>query len=249
MLARANAGRDAESEATPAGGGFFPPRSARHSARAARNFAQADFSPAICPRRVRMLWSNLALALARAARSRVSRMAARAQGERPADVQHARSRHTEGTARRVCARWRRRTVCRPRHVIDFVDMHDLGDMLVESGFEIPVMDQEVLTITYKSPQSLLRMCAAGALIRVRARRRKRMRRACLAAVTRRCWRRLEARRRADGTLAADLRGDLRTRMESRAAHDRRRARDRAARGHWPGSVEESMNRKEGICYV
>jgi malonyl-CoA O-methyltransferase len=41
------------------------------------------------------------------------------------------------------------------HVIDFVDMHDLGDMLVESGFEIPVMDQETLTVTYKSPQSLL----------------------------------------------------------------------------------------------
>jgi malonyl-CoA O-methyltransferase len=41
------------------------------------------------------------------------------------------------------------------HVIDFVDMHDLGDMLVESGFEIPVMDQETLTITYKSPESLL----------------------------------------------------------------------------------------------
>jgi malonyl-CoA O-methyltransferase len=40
------------------------------------------------------------------------------------------------------------------HTIDFVDMHDLGDMLVESGFEIPVMDQEVLTITYKSPESL-----------------------------------------------------------------------------------------------
>lgn len=42
-----------------------------------------------------------------------------------------------------------------RHTIDFVDMHDLGDMLVESGFEIPVMDQEVLTITYQSPESLL----------------------------------------------------------------------------------------------
>jgi malonyl-CoA O-methyltransferase len=42
------------------------------------------------------------------------------------------------------------------HTIDFVDMHDLGDMLVESGFEIPVMDQEVLTITYKSPESLLK---------------------------------------------------------------------------------------------
>src|ERR1700738_1348679 len=45
--------------------------------------------------------------------------------------------------------------CRP-HVIDFVDMHDLGDMLVESGFEIPVMDQETLTITYLSPESLLK---------------------------------------------------------------------------------------------
>jgi malonyl-CoA O-methyltransferase len=41
------------------------------------------------------------------------------------------------------------------HVIDFVDMHDLGDMLVESGFEIPVMDQEALTVTYQSPESLL----------------------------------------------------------------------------------------------
>ncbi len=40
-------------------------------------------------------------------------------------------------------------------MIDFVDMHDLGDMLVESGFEIPVMDQETITITYKSPESLL----------------------------------------------------------------------------------------------
>ncbi|MET5115579.1 SAM-dependent methyltransferase, partial [Burkholderia pseudomallei] len=40
-------------------------------------------------------------------------------------------------------------------VIDFVDMHVLGDMLVESGFEIPVMDEETLTVTYKSPDSLL----------------------------------------------------------------------------------------------
>ncbi len=85
-----------------------------------------------------------------------------------------------------------------RHVIDFVDMHDLGDMLVESGFEIPVMDQETLTITYRSPQSLLadvrrwgaypfaREPAEGASAR-------RLHRALLAA--------LEARRRDDGTLA------------------------------------------------
>ncbi|RFU47126.1 methyltransferase domain-containing protein [Paraburkholderia sp. DHOC27] len=85
------------------------------------------------------------------------------------------------------------------HVIDFVDMHDLGDMLVESGFEIPVMDQETLTITYKSPQSLLadvrrwgaypfqrEVDSDGAVSR-------RLHKALLAA--------LEARRRADGTLA------------------------------------------------
>lgn len=48
-----------------------------------------------------------------------------------------------------------RGVASRAHIIDFVDMHDLGDMLVESGFEIPVMDQETITITYRSPQSLL----------------------------------------------------------------------------------------------
>ncbi|WP_370641793.1 MULTISPECIES: methyltransferase domain-containing protein [Mycetohabitans] len=42
-----------------------------------------------------------------------------------------------------------------QHVLDFVDMHDFGDMLVASGFEIPVMDMETLTITYSSAQSLL----------------------------------------------------------------------------------------------
>ncbi|WP_322010384.1 methyltransferase domain-containing protein [Paraburkholderia sp. J12] len=42
-----------------------------------------------------------------------------------------------------------------KHVIDFVDMHDLGDMLVENGFEIPVMDQETITVTYRSAAKLL----------------------------------------------------------------------------------------------
>jgi malonyl-CoA O-methyltransferase len=37
----------------------------------------------------------------------------------------------------------------------FVDMHDLGDMLVESGFAEPVMDQETLTLRYASAQALL----------------------------------------------------------------------------------------------
>jgi malonyl-CoA O-methyltransferase len=33
----------------------------------------------------------------------------------------------------------------------FVDMHDLGDMLVQAGFADPVMDQEVLRLTWASP--------------------------------------------------------------------------------------------------
>jgi malonyl-CoA O-methyltransferase len=37
----------------------------------------------------------------------------------------------------------------------FVDMHDFGDLLIEKGFADPVMDQEVLTLTYATPQKLL----------------------------------------------------------------------------------------------
>lgn len=38
----------------------------------------------------------------------------------------------------------------------FIDMHDFGDMMVASGFENPVMDAEVITLTYPSAASLLR---------------------------------------------------------------------------------------------
>ncbi|MGB3428972.1 MAG: methyltransferase domain-containing protein [Burkholderiaceae bacterium] len=38
----------------------------------------------------------------------------------------------------------------------FIDMHDFGDMMVASGFANPVMDAEVLTLTYASPRALLR---------------------------------------------------------------------------------------------
>jgi malonyl-CoA O-methyltransferase len=37
----------------------------------------------------------------------------------------------------------------------FVDMHDLGDMLVHAGFADPVLDQETLTLHWASPQALL----------------------------------------------------------------------------------------------
>jgi len=37
----------------------------------------------------------------------------------------------------------------------FIDMHDLGDMLVQAGFADPVMDQETLTLQWDSPAALL----------------------------------------------------------------------------------------------
>lgn len=42
------------------------------------------------------------------------------------------------------------------HVSRFVDMHDVGDMLVHAGFQHPVMEMEVLTLTYADLKSLMR---------------------------------------------------------------------------------------------
>ena len=41
------------------------------------------------------------------------------------------------------------------HTLNFVDMHDLGDMLVNTGFSTPVMDMETITVTYESTEKLL----------------------------------------------------------------------------------------------
>jgi malonyl-CoA O-methyltransferase len=37
----------------------------------------------------------------------------------------------------------------------FADMHDIGDLLVHAGFADPVMDQEMLTLTWSSPEAAL----------------------------------------------------------------------------------------------
>jgi malonyl-CoA O-methyltransferase len=41
------------------------------------------------------------------------------------------------------------------HVHYFIDMHDLGDMLSAGGFSAPVMDMEVITLTYADVDALL----------------------------------------------------------------------------------------------
>lgn len=42
------------------------------------------------------------------------------------------------------------------HILPFVDMHDFGDMLVNAGFSTPVMDMEIITVTYEHVDKLLR---------------------------------------------------------------------------------------------
>jgi malonyl-CoA O-methyltransferase len=43
----------------------------------------------------------------------------------------------------------------PPAMADFIDMHDLGDMLVHSGFADPVMDQEILSLSWPDARALL----------------------------------------------------------------------------------------------
>ena len=43
----------------------------------------------------------------------------------------------------------------PVPMAPLVDMHDLGDMLVQAGFGDPVMDQETITLSWATPQALL----------------------------------------------------------------------------------------------
>lgn len=42
------------------------------------------------------------------------------------------------------------------HVHSFIDMHDIGDMLIEAGFADPVVDMEYFTLTYDKVMDLLR---------------------------------------------------------------------------------------------
>ncbi len=42
------------------------------------------------------------------------------------------------------------------HVNRFIDMHDVGDMLVHAGFAQPVMEMERITVTYPDLKSVLR---------------------------------------------------------------------------------------------
>lgn len=41
------------------------------------------------------------------------------------------------------------------HVNQFIDMHDIGDVLISAGFNTPVMDMEYITLTYADMKTML----------------------------------------------------------------------------------------------
>lgn len=43
-----------------------------------------------------------------------------------------------------------------QHINRFIDMHDIGDILVHAGFAEPVMDMEYITLTYQDVASIMR---------------------------------------------------------------------------------------------
>lgn len=110
--------------------------------------------------------------------------------------------HWSGTPHRVLPEWARvlregglmaftcfgpdtmrelRGAAPPGALFDFVDMHDLGDMLIEAGCTAPVMEMERLTLTYPSAEAALRegralagnpLAARGGTLRGRAYRQQ-----------------------------------------------------------------------------
>lgn len=80
--------------------------------------------------------------------------------------------------------------------LSFVDMHDFGDMLVEAGFSTPVMDMEVITLTYETADRLLADVRAWGGNPVATRRRGLIGRS----VWQRAMQALEQSRRPDGRI-------------------------------------------------
>jgi len=82
----------------------------------------------------------------------------------------------------------------------FVDMHDFGDLLVAQGFSDPVMDQETLTLTYRTSQRLLEEVRALGGNPARDRRAGLMGRDAMA----RLHAALEAQRNREGVIALSI---------------------------------------------
>ena len=135
------------------------------------------------------------------------------------------------------------------HTRRFTDMHDLGDMLVECGFVDPVMDMEVLTLTYHSVDDLVsELRAAGERCAMHDRRQV-LRARCLGAMCERptqavadgripatfevVWARLEGEPKKNPTVAPS---------SVRAASEMKAARRLRPRNRWRSSRAQEGRR-------
>ena len=102
----------------------------------------------------------------------------------------------------------------------YIDMHDLGDMLVDAGFADPVLDQETITLRWKSAAALLAELRqlGGNTAPDRFARPAHARAGAIA-----CSRALERARRCRRQHRPQRRSRLRSRLQARAAPARRRA--------------------------
>ena len=99
------------------------------------------------------------------------------------------------------------------HVSRFIDMHDLGDLLVHAGFADPVIDMEMITVTYPTSRRAARRAQGDRRDQPDARPAARPHRPASPAGARRRSFRARPRRPRSG----DVRGGLRPCVEGRAA--------------------------------
>lgn len=112
---------------------------------------QADFSALpFAPRTFDLVWSNLALHWYR----EPHRVIPEWHRVLSTDGLLMFSAYGPDTLRELRTAWAE--VDHVAHVLEPTDMHDLGDMMVASGFDTPVTDMERLTLTFESPDTLLR---------------------------------------------------------------------------------------------
>jgi malonyl-CoA O-methyltransferase len=116
------------------------------------------------------------------------------------------------------------------HVGRFVDMHDIGDLLVHTGFADPVMHMEAITMKYAEPMALLRdLKAIGATNAAAGRARGMMGRARFACMT--------------GALASLARdGRIPATFEVVYGHAWKAERTRTAEGHAIVRIERKPGR-------
>lgn len=118
-------------------------------ASAARSATEATWAAQLPAAQAQLVWSNMGLHHAGSVRERFADWHRTLQTEGllmfstlgPGSLQAVRDAHA-------------RLGAGPAHA-PFIDMHDLGDLLVEAGFADPVMDQEMLTLTWSSAQAML----------------------------------------------------------------------------------------------